>query len=209
MTSRLLPLVLLNALLLVSCASSGGVDMEEPARVLGKEDGVRIDAQFVAASYVQGGQVSIVYEIENLRQTPIAFANINPEISYETETGMFTITVGSEVPGNEMVPRLTEIKPGERLSFSEGGRLVVPVAKDLQVMTPNAIRLKLVYLGEVEPFRALIGIPEVALRDRTLADKLFPLWIEHAGTVVTNAAPIRWGGNRSRAGAEESSPRRF
>ncbi|MGK2859460.1 MAG: hypothetical protein ACSLFQ_19845 [Thermoanaerobaculia bacterium] len=205
-TSRLILPVLFSALSLVSCAS-GGVDMEEPERVLGREDDVRVDAQFTASSYVQGGNVSILYEIENLRATSIAFASLAPEMSYENETGTFTATVGSEVPGNELVPRLVEIKPGERAKFTGGARLVVPVSRELPAAFPREIRLRLVYLGDVEPFRELIGIPEVAVRDRALADRLFPLWIEHSSTVTTNAAPIRWGARSASSGADQRSPR--
>jgi hypothetical protein len=200
-------LTLLATLLLASCASSG-VDMEEPNRVLGKEDDVRVDAQFVAAAFAQGGNVSVIYEIENLRTAPIAFASLNLEIAYESETGTFTATVGSEVPGNELIPRLIEIKPGERVRLTGGGRLIVPVSRETHASTPREIRLKLVYLNDVEPFRELIGISEVAVRDRALADKLFPAWIEHTATVTTNASPIRWGARSSGADAEERS-RRF
>lgn len=195
-------LLALTALVLASCASSG-VDMEEPNRVLGREDDVRVDAQFIAQSYSQGANVSIVYEIENLRPAPIAFASLNPDIAYETETGTFTATVGSEVPGNELVPRLIEIKPGERVKLTAGGRLIVPVSRELQASVPREIRLKLVYLNDVEPFRALIDIPEVAVRDSALADKLFPLWIEHSATVITNASPLRWGARSAGADAED------
>lgn len=201
-TARTVPLVLLCTLLLVSCASSG-VDMQEPDRVLGREDDVRVDAQFFATAYSQGGSVSIVYEIENLRTTSIAFAALNPELSYENETGTFTATVGSEVPGNELVPRLVEIKPGERAKFNGGARLIVPVSRGGPGGAPREIRLKLVYLGDIEPFRELIGIPETAVRDRELADRLFPVWIQHSMTVTTNSAPIRWGAAKSSGGADE------
>jgi len=204
---RTIPLLLFSALLLASCASSG-VDMEQPERVLGREDNVRIDAQFVAQSYAQGSNVSIVYEIENLRDSSIAFANMSPETSYESETGTFTVTVGSEVPGNQTIPRLVEIKPGERTKFTSGSRLVVPVAREGVRSAPREIRLKLVYLNSVEPFRELIGIPEVAVADKALADRLFPLWIEHSGTVTTNAAPIVWGA-RSSATDNADSIRKF
>ncbi|MBI2215606.1 MAG: hypothetical protein HYU52_18315 [Acidobacteria bacterium] len=200
--ARVILLPLLTVLLLASCASRG-VDMEEPNRVLGKEDDVRVDAQFFAQGYSQGSNVSIVYEIENLRTAPIAFASMTPEIAYEGETGVFTVTVGSEVPGNELVPRLIEIKPGERVKLTAGGRLIVPVARDLLVMAPREIRLKLVYLKQVEPFRELIGIPEVAVRDPALADKLFPSWIEHSATVITNTSPIRWGARKPDDGAAD------
>ena len=206
-TARLIPLVLVSALLLGACAS-GGVDMREPDRVLGREDDVRVDAQFGAPSYSQGGSVSILYEIENLRTTPIAFANLGPELSYESETGTFTATVGSEVPGNQLVPRLVEIKPGERVSFSGGARMVVPVSRELPASVPREIRLRLVYLSDVEPFRELIGIPEVAVRDRAHADRQFPRWIKHNATDTTNSAPIRWGARSASADAEERS-RRF
>lgn len=204
---RLILPLLFAALSLLSCAS-GGVDMEEPERVLGREDDIRVDAQFMAASYVQGGNVSILYEIENLRTTSIAFASLDPELSYENETGTFTATVGSEVPGNELVPRLVEIKPGERAKFTGGARLLIPVSRELPAALPREIRLRLVYLGDIEPFRELIGIPEVAVRDRALADRLFPLWIQHSSTVTTNSAPIRWGA-RSPAGDAEQRSRRF
>lgn len=203
--ARTILLLLLALPLLASCASAG-VDMEEPDRVLGKEDGVRVDAQFVASSWAQGSSISVIYEIENSRTASIAFAPLNPEASYESEDGVFTITVGSEVPGNRLVPRLVEIKPGERVKFTGGARLLVPVARDIQRSTPREIRLKLVYLGVVEPFRELVGISEVAVDDPALADRLFPLWIEHAGTVVTNGSPIRWGARSASADAED---RRF
>jgi hypothetical protein len=202
---RVLRLLTLPLLLLASCAT-GGVDMEEPTRVLGREDDVRVDAQFIAPSFAHGANVSIVYEIENLRATPIAFANLNPELAYESESGTFTATVGSEVPGNQLVPRLLEIKPGERVTFTAGARLIVPVSRDLQATTPREIRLKLVYLNAVEPFRELVGIPEVAIQDPALADRLFPLWIEHTGTVTTNAAPIRWGARSASSDAEQRTP---
>jgi hypothetical protein len=200
---RTIPLLLLSALLLTSCATRG-VDMGEPERVLGKEDDVRVDAQFVAQSYSQGSNVSILYEIENLRAASIAFANLNPEMSYETETGIFTVTVGSEVPGNQMLPRLIEIKPGERVKLTAGSRLIVPVSREGQFAPPREIRLKLVYLNSVEPFRELIGIPEVAVQNKALADRLFPVWIEHTGTVTTNTAPIIWGARSSAADGADS-----
>ncbi|MFA6955390.1 MAG: hypothetical protein WC538_05910 [Thermoanaerobaculia bacterium] len=201
---RTISLLLLSTLLLASCASSG-VDMEEPERVLGKEDDVRVDAQFVAQSFAQGSNVSVIYEIENLRTASIAFANLTPDTSYESETGTFTVTVGSEVPGNEMVPRLVEIRPGERAKFTAGSRLVVPVSREGHMSPPREIRLKLVYLNSVEPFRDLVGIPSVAVQDKVLADRLFPLWIEHTGTVTTNAAPIVWGARASAAEGADNS----
>lgn len=193
---RSIALLLFSALLFTSCASTG-VDMEEPARVLGREDDVRVDAQFSARSYAQGSNVSVVYEIENLRPTPIAFASLIPETSYEPETGVFTVTVGSEVPGNELIPRLIEIKPGERVTFTAGTRLIVLGSREGFGRPPHEIRLKLVYLNDSEPFRELIGIPETAIQDKALADRLFPLWIAHTGTVTTNAAPIVWGARSS------------
>ncbi len=189
-------LILAAPFVIASCASTG-VDMEQASRVTGKDNDVRVDAQFTATEYKQGSTIGIVYEVENMRDESIAIAELTPELSYDEETTAFTVVAGSEVPGNEMVPRLIEIKPGARMKFTAGTRLILPATRELRRVAPTEVRLKVVYLQNVEPFRKLIGIGAVAIHDRTLADQLFPLWIENSGTVTTNGAPIRWGGTVS------------
>lgn len=186
-------------LLLAGCASTGGtaaVDMAEPRRIVGTENSVRVDAQVSADHVAPGAHIPITYEITNQRNTPIAVAELLPDTSYDPETRIFTVSIGSEVPGNTMLPRLITIEPGEKKSFSTSARLVYvmpPRSLDPTVSAPQAgFRLKLNFLSDTEPFRELIGIKEVAVSDSKLADELFPLWLERNEVVYTNAIPMRW-----------------
>lgn len=185
-------------LLLAGCASTGTVDMAEPRRIVGTENLVRVDAQVSAEHVAPGAQIPITYEITNQRETPIAVAELIPETSYDADTRMFTVSIGSEVPGNTLLPRLILIGPGEKKSFSAMARLLYVAPP--RTVDPNAqnapagFRLKLNFLGDPEPFRELIGIKEVAVADSKRADELFPLWLERNEVVYTNAVPMRWTG---------------
>jgi hypothetical protein len=53
----------------------------------------------------------------------------------------------------------------------------------------------------------LVDIPERSVRDKKLADELFPKWVERNETVTTNALPMRWQGPRT-TGIEDASPAR-
>jgi hypothetical protein len=186
-------------LMLAGCGTAS-VDMDENARVLGLENGVRVDANFFGLTGSgRSASISVTYEIENQRAASIAFAEVVPIASLDSETGTFTVIVGSEVPGQQMLPRLMEIKPGERLSFSTAARLVVPTPEhEVRRMRPRDINLKVVYLENVEPFRELVGIPEVAVRDPNRADELFLPWVEGTRSVTTNAVPLQSRGMDAR-----------
>lgn len=183
-------------LLLTACASTIPIDMAEPRRIVGTENSVRVDAQISADHVTPGAHIPITYEITNQRETAIAVAELIPETSFDADTRMFTVSIGSEVPGNTMLPRLIRIEPGEKRSFSALARLLYvapPRSADPSVnAAPAGFRLKLNFLGDTEPFRELIGIKEVAVADAKLADQLFPLWLERNEVVYTNAIPMRW-----------------
>src|SRR5688572_26236648 len=170
--------------------------MAEPRRIVGTENSVRVDAQVSADHVSPGAHIPITYEITNQRPTAIAIAELIPDTTYDAETRMFTVSIGSEVPGNTMLPRLITIEPGEKKTFSALARLLYvapPRTVDPNVRTaPAGFRLKLNFLGDTEPFRELIGIKEVAVADAKLADELFPLWLERNEVVYTNAIPMRW-----------------
>jgi hypothetical protein len=195
--------------LAAGCASTA-VDMDEPRRIVGTEESVRIDAQVMGDSARPGGTIPVTYEITNHRATSIAIADIVAETSYDAETNTITVNLGSEVPGNELLPRLVEIAPGEKKTFTTAARLrnLVPMLTADPIKPPPAasFRLKLNFLGDTEPFRALIGI-EHALADAKLADQLFPLWLESNEIVYTNSIPMRWM-PRQRSQAEGSGPTR-
>ncbi len=181
--------------------------MTEPRRIVGTENAVRLDAQVSADAVSPGAHIPIKYEITNQRETPIAVAELVPETTYDADSHMFTVSIGSEVPGNTMLPRLIIIAPGEKKTFSAVARLIFalpPRSVDPQFqMAPAGFRLKLNFLGDTEPFRALIGIKEVAVADAQLADALFPLWLERNEVVYTNAIPMRWSARRDPADSIE------
>jgi hypothetical protein len=177
------------------CASTA-VNMAEPRRIVGTENSVRVDAQVSTDQVAPGSYIPITYEITNQRETAIAVAELLPETTYDPESHMFTVNIGSEVPGNEMLPRLVSIAPGEKKSFTAMARVIyvrAPRQVDAQLGSEAAgFRLKVNFLGDTEPFRELIGIKEVAVTDPKLADTLFPLWLDRNEVVYTNAIPMRW-----------------
>jgi hypothetical protein len=202
------------ALLLAACASTTPVDMNEPRRIVGTESSVRVDAQVSGEEARPGAQIPVTYEITNMRSTPIAVADLIPETSYDVETHTFTVGIGSEVPGLETLPRLVEIAPGEKKAFSTVARLryiLPPQADPIRAAAPAGFRLKVNFLGDTGPFRQLIGIKQVAITDKQLADSLFGAWIERNEVVYTNSIPMRILSRRTEGGAGDQAipaPRR-
>jgi hypothetical protein len=189
------PLLAASLLLLAGCATAPAVNMEEPRRLVGTLDGVRVDAEFVGDEARMGGRIPIRWEISNTRPTSIAVADLIPETSYDADTRTFTVTLGSEVPGMETVPRLVEIPPGGKKSFDGTARILFSAQRnsaDPRVNTAAVeLRIRLNFLGAIEPFAELIGIKEVAISDARLADRLFPTWLEENEVVYTNSVPLR------------------
>ena len=189
--------ILVAALFAAGCASSPpAIDMDEPRRVVGTENAVRVDAQVYGETLTSHTNVPVKYEITNQRETAIAFADLTPDVTYDPETQIVTVGLGSEVPGNQLVPRLIRIAPGQKKSFSTVARIQLrPNAASTMSPTarfPRGLRLKVSFLGDTEPFRELIDIPERAVNDPNLADSLFTAWLERNETVYTNAVPMRW-----------------
>lgn len=198
-------------LLSAACTSTQQVNMDEPRRVLGTTDAVRIDAEIRQEELRPGGTVPITYEITNQRPTVIAVADIVPDSSYDPETRTMTVSIGSEVPGEQFLPRLITIRPGEKKTFTIMAPVRValpPVSGDsaVRMRAPNALRIRVNFLGETAPFQELLDINEKAVADAELADKLFPLWLEHNEVVTTGSLPMRWGGMT--AGTAEAPVRR-
>lgn len=182
------------ALLVAGCASSPTVDMDEPRRVVGTENAVRVDAQVFGEVLMSSSAVPVRYDITNERRTAIAFAELTPDVTYDPETQTVTVGLGSEVPGNELIPRLVSIAPGEKKSFSTVARVNILMGSSASPLrrVPNALRLKLSFLGDTTPFRELLNIPERAVYNPKLADSLFTAWLEKNETLYTNAVPMKW-----------------
>jgi len=198
------------ALLLITagCATTAKVDMNEPRRVVGTENAVRVDAEITGEELQNGAHVPITYVITNQRPNAIAIADLIPMTGYDEETQMITVSIGSEVPGTTLLPRLISIAPGEQKTFSTSARIVfvLPQSDGARRLAPRAgLRLRVNFLGDTSGgFQQLIGIPERAIADSKLADELFPLWLERNEVVFTNAVPMRWKGTST--GAEGVRP---
>jgi hypothetical protein len=187
-------------LLLAACASAPpvavsskapAVDMKEPRRMVGTESGVRVDAEIFGGDLVQGANVAVRYDVTNNRPTPILIADIVPETTYDADTRTLTVSIGSEIPGEQLLPRLLSIASGARRSFTAGAHATVA---GMMVTTPrpNALQLRINFLGDAAPFTQLVDIPERAVHDPRLAAELFPKWVERNEVVITNALPMRW-----------------
>lgn len=189
------PALVVLVLFGLGCASTTPVDMTESRRVVGTENRVRIDAEIFGEHLSASSSIPIKYDITNQRPGAIAVADLIPLASYDADTQVVTIEIGSEVPGAQLLPRLIAIAPGEKKSFSSVARvnILIGAAATPRTRFPNAVRLKMNFLSDTAPFRELVGIPERAVHDPALADQLFPKWLETNETVYTNSIPMRWG----------------
>ncbi|MGZ4807933.1 MAG: hypothetical protein ACXVIJ_05090 [Thermoanaerobaculia bacterium] len=186
------------ALFVSGCATTKPINLKEPRRVVGTENDVRIDAEIDVDRLSPSQTINLKYDISNQRQLPIAIADIVPESTYDSDTRTVTIGIGTEVPGEEMLPRLMVIAPGEKKSFVAAARIhiLVPAgAPSPFIRYPNALRVKVNFLGDTGPFVKLISIPERGIHDPHLADELFPMWLERNETVITGTVPMRWAGS--------------
>jgi hypothetical protein len=185
--------VLSALLVLVACTSTKPVDMKEARRVVGTESDVRVDAEVYGDRLGPNITLPVKYDVTNHRNTTILIADLIPESTYDPETHMVTISIGSEIPGEQFLPRLIPIRPGERKSFSTAAHVVIVANPGSPwVPRPNALRLKVNFLSDPMPFEKLIAIPEKAVHDPVLAAQLFPKWVEGNETVFTNTLPMRW-----------------
>lgn len=177
--------------------------------IIGTENGVRVEAKVYGDVLKEASNVNVNYEIINDRSTAVAIADIMPMSTYDPELQTVTLEIGSEVPGQELLPRLLVIPPGSRKSFSAAAHVGVVHPTDSHLArTPNALRVKVNFLGDTKPFEKLIGIPERSVHDPQLANDLFAQWIERNEIVVTNTLPMHWSVNGDgQPGAEWSPPR--
>lgn len=182
----------------VPASKPGTVDMKEPRRMVGTENNVRVDAEIYGEDLVQGASIAIKYDITNERSSAILIADLIPQANYDPETRTVTIDIGSDIPGEQFLPRLVSVPSGERRSFKTGAHIYIqlPVGS-ASAPRPKALQIRVNFLGDPKPFVKLIDIPEKAIRDPQLAAELFPKWVEGNETVTTNALPMRWRGPRS------------
>jgi hypothetical protein len=176
--------------------SAAQKDLKEGRKMMGTENDVRVDAEIYGDRIDSTTVLPVKYTIENRRNTPILVADIVPLTTYDPDTRTITVNVGSEVPGQTLLPRLIQINPTEKKEFTVGAHtniLVAEGATGLLTPLPRQVQLRLNFLGDVHPFTQLINIPEKAVNDPKLANELFTQWVEGNETVLTNALPVKWG----------------
>lgn len=184
---------LLLVVVAFGCSSAKPVDMKEARRVVGTENGVRVDAEVFGDKLTPNMSLALKYDVTNQRASSILIADIIPQADYDPETQTVTVSIGTEIPGEQFLPRLIPIQSGEKKSFATGVHVVIvsnPTAP--WQPRPHALQLKINFLGDSQPFEKLVAIPEKAVHDPQLAQALFSKWVERNESVVTNALPMRW-----------------
>lgn len=192
-------------LIAAGCASSSPatkpddkIPVKEARVLVGQDHQIRLTARLATDRFAPNSLVAIRFDVENRRDEPIAVADIASESTYDSESRVITVNVGSEVPGNELLPRLVKIASGATATFRTTARVRGSFAgEEGQIVRPGSIRVNLHFLTGLEPFSRLIDIPEKSIHDPALAESLFTLWIDHSQAVATNDLPIRWGGPNS------------
>ena len=127
--SRSVVVSLVAAVLLGCVSTNHPVDMKQSRRIVGTENDVRVDAEIFGDELTPAISIPINYDITNQRSATIAIADMIPDTSYDPETRIVTVSIGSEVPGENLVPRLLSIAPGEKKSFSTVARFNIMAAR--------------------------------------------------------------------------------
>ena len=107
MRSTRLFYALFAAIVLIHAAAAsaeGAIDMNDPRRVVGRENDVRVDALLVHDTISPGGVIGVTYQIQNLSEEPVAVANKVVAASYDDDSRTITLAVGAEVPQDGKMP---------------------------------------------------------------------------------------------------------
>ena len=196
------------AVLQLSDAWAAHVDMNDPRRALGREDDVRVDAQLAAETVSSGSPVGVTYQIENLSSESVAVADKVCDVTYDVDSRTITVAVGSEVPNAGTMPRLIIIASGEKKTFTAGAMLHVstPSVRSPFTVVPRFVQIKVNFLRNLAPFRALIARQARSSGSIALTDAQFEQWLLSNATVLCNAIPVQYSGS-SRSGMADASQR--
>lgn len=200
---RLLLPLMTTIVLLPSAAAADRIDMNDPRRIVGRENDIRVDAQLLHDTVAPGSPVGVVYQVENHSSRPIAIAGKLAAASYDRETATITLAVGAEIPPDGRMPHMEIIAPGEKKVLNVGATpaLTVDATDPRFGAAPRYVQVKVSFLRDVEAFATVIARQD-SRGGAHFPDELFDRWFEAQDTIFLNAVPVRFS-PRSR-GADAS-----
>jgi hypothetical protein len=204
---RSFALFLATATWFASAASAAGpsVDLDSPLTSIGREDDVRVEAQLLNDTVASGTPIGVTFQIENLSDQPIAIAEKVCSATFDAETQTVILAIGSEVPEDGLMPKVTALAAGEKKTFTTGAmvRVIGANMRSVFVAIPRFVQVKVNVLRNVAPFATLIerqaGVP--ATTRLPLDDQQFETWLESNDAIFLNPVPIRFTSGR-RLGAD-------
>lgn len=204
-SSRLFFALLAAIVLIHAAAASAGssIDMDDPRRVVGREDDVRVDAQLLQDTVAPGSPIGVTYQIQNLSAAPVAIADRVTTATYDADSRTITVAIGAEVPNDGRMPHVITIAPGEKKLFRTGATPALAGASIRASMAePRYVQVKVSLLRDLAPFAQLIASQPAAPHATgvMLTDSLFDQWFESNDTIFLNSVPVRYspraGGGR-------------
>ena len=196
------------AVFLIAAAAHAAnkVDMRDPRRAVGREDDVRVDAELVQDSVSQHSKIGVVYQIQNLTQSPIALADKISDATYDSDTQTITVSFGAEVPDGATMPHLVVIAPGETKTFHGCGSLNIPTPNVRSPWTPlpRFVQVKVTVLRDLEPFAALIEQQNKTTAAPPLSNDGFDRWVNSVASVFLNPIPVRFDGSKRNDGGVDA-----
>ena len=194
MKSFRLFLPLVTAILLTpSVAAADRIDMNDPRRVVGRENDVRVDAQLLHDTVSPGSPVGVVYQVQNFTSEPIAIAGKLATASYDKDSATITLSVGAEIPPDGRMPHMEIIAPGEKRILNVGATpsLTVDATHPRFGAAPRYVQVKVSFLRDVQPFATVID-QQNARGGAQFPDELFDRWFEAQDTIFLNVVPVRF-----------------
>lgn len=202
-SSRLFLAILIAIFLIHAAAATASmkIDMNDPRRVVGREDDVRIDAQLLQDTVTPGSPVAVTYQIQNFTKDPVAVAAKVTSASYDIDTRTITLAVGAEVPTDGNMPQIVVIAPGEKKVFRTGATPAYSAAAiRAGGSMPAYVQVKVSILRDINPFAG------TAFGQR-LSDAQFDQWFESNDTIFLNTVPVSFSPRRNLFDASADSAR--
>jgi hypothetical protein len=174
--------------------------MDDPRRIVGRENDVRIDAVLVQDTVSPGSIIGVTYQIQNFSDHVVAVAPKIATATYDAETRTITLSVGAEVPQDGKMPQVVTIAPGEKKIFRGGATpAITPGAIRAEHATPGLVQVKVTVLRDVDAFANVTS-------GQLLSDAQFDQWFESNETIFLNTVPVRF--STRGAGSANSAERR-